>query len=95
MNPRQKIQLTIGIDFGTTNTLVSCWDDSANINAPILLRDPSGKSVYPSWVSFSEEGKTKVGKEAKDDINKFAIVHDIKRIIGEDYFHGNNTINGC
>ena len=51
----------VGIDLGTTNSLVAYLQDGA----PLVIRDKSGDALVPSVVSVSEDGTTYVGREAQ------------------------------
>lgn len=52
----------IGIDLGTTNSLVALWKDGA----PVLVPNSLGSSLTPSCVGFSDKGELLVGQAAKD-----------------------------
>ncbi|MGB7386121.1 MAG: molecular chaperone HscC [Pseudomonas neustonica] len=52
----------IGIDLGTTNSLVSVWQDNKSIIIPNAL----GELLTPSVVSVDEKGMVLVGRAAKD-----------------------------
>lgn len=50
----------IGIDLGTTNSLVSVWKDGK----VQLIPNSSGEFLTPSVVAFDEAGEVFVGKIA-------------------------------
>lgn len=52
----------VGIDLGTTNSLVSVWRDDTSVIIPNAL----GDLLTPSVVSVDEQGMVQVGKSAKD-----------------------------
>lgn len=52
----------IGIDLGTTNTLVACWQDGETR----LIEHDSGKVLFPSVVSYVEEEGFLVGEAARE-----------------------------
>jgi molecular chaperone HscC len=54
--------LIIGIDLGTTNSLVALWRDGA----PLLIPNALGQTLTPSCVGFSDAGELLVGQAAKD-----------------------------
>lgn len=52
----------IGIDLGTTNSLVCVWKDGKAVPIPNAF----GEYLTPSVVGFDDEGKVYVGKAAKE-----------------------------
>ena len=52
----------VGIDLGTTNSLVSVWQDGVSTVIPNAL----GEKLTPSVVSVNEQGMVLVGSAAKD-----------------------------
>jgi molecular chaperone HscC len=52
----------IGIDLGTTNSLVALWRDGA----PLLIPNSLGHTLTPSCVGFSSAGELLVGQTARD-----------------------------
>ena len=55
----------IGIDLGTTNSLVAELD---SLGRPQIIRNTEGSNLTPSVVSFAAEGRAVVGQEAKNDM---------------------------
>ncbi len=51
----------IGIDLGTTNSVVAVMDG----DTPFVITNPEGSRTTPSVVAFSKEGKRLVGQVAK------------------------------
>jgi len=51
----------VGIDLGTTNSLVAYVKDGV----PQVIRDHQGDALVPSVVSFADEGVVYVGREAQ------------------------------
>ncbi|WP_338752749.1 molecular chaperone HscC [Bacillus sp. FJAT-52991] len=73
---------TIGIDLGTTNSLVTYWtDDGAKIIPNVL-----GKHLTPSVVSVGENGEIFVGHIAKERLttHPHATAATFKRFMGSD-----------
>lgn len=73
----------VGIDLGTTNSLVASLDDGQ----PWIIPDEEGELLLPSCVGWSESGKLLVGQEA---LRQYAAapeqtVKSIKRQMGTDY----------
>ena len=73
----------IGIDLGTTNSLVAIADEAG----PRVIRDADGESRMPSFLAFGEDGQVTVGEEAK----RHAVEHptstmfSIKRLMGRGF----------
>ena len=51
----------VGIDLGTTNSLVAYVKDGV----PVVIRDESGDGLVPSVVSAAADGTIYVGREAQ------------------------------
>ena len=73
----------IGIDLGTTNSLVSVWQDG-HIT---LIPNSFGEYLTPSVVSFGDAGEIFVGKVAKERLitNPSDTFAEFKRNMGTDY----------
>ena len=71
----------VGIDLGTTNSLVAIVQDGA----PIVLRDRAGDGLLPSVVSVSADGTVYVGREAQRRLTTEAhrTVYSVKRFMGK------------
>jgi len=71
----------VGIDLGTTNSLVAYVEDSM----PVVIRDKSGNGLVPSIVSASEDGTIFVGREAQRRLLTDAqrTVYSVKRFMGK------------
>ncbi|HEY4184336.1 MAG TPA: Fe-S protein assembly chaperone HscA [Polyangia bacterium] len=54
----------IGIDLGTTNSLVA----SVMNGRPVALLDEEGEAIVPSVVSYASDGGIVVGKAARDEL---------------------------
>lgn len=74
--------MIVGIDLGTTNSLVSVWTD----NGIKLIPNEFGEYLTPSVVSFDENGEAIVGKIAKERLitNPESTVCEFKRQMGRD-----------
>jgi len=74
----------VGIDLGTSNTVVACCDDQGQ---PRVLADDNGYKIQPSVVSFHPNGSVIVGAEAKQRkiIDPRNTVYSVKRLIGRAY----------
>jgi molecular chaperone DnaK len=71
----------VGIDLGTTNSLVSYVKDGV----PVVIRDRSGDGLVPSVVSVQEEGTVFVGREAQRRLLTDAqrTAYSVKRFMGK------------
>jgi Fe-S protein assembly chaperone HscA len=70
----------VGIDLGTTNSLVAYVRDGE----PRVIRDSSGDALVPSVVSLAEDGTLFVGREAQRRLltNSSRTVYSVKRFMG-------------
>lgn len=81
----QKQEMIVGIDLGTTNSLVAIIHPETR--QPVVLKEHDGMALVPSIVHFGNEGQIAVGDEAK----KFLItepentIFSVKRLMGKSY----------
>ncbi len=70
----------VGIDLGTTNSLVACMQHGA----PVVIRDDHDEPLVPSVVSLGEDGTIFVGREAQRRLLTAAdrTVYSVKRFMG-------------
>ena len=70
----------VGIDLGTTNSLVAYVKDGV----PVVIRDESGDGLVPSVVSVGEDGTIFVGREAQRRLltSPERTVYSVKRFMG-------------
>ena len=70
----------VGIDLGTTNSLVAYVEDGR----PVVIRDESGDALVPSVVSIGEDGTIFVGREAQRRLltAPSRSVYSVKRFMG-------------
>jgi len=76
--------LIIGIDLGTTNSLVAYIKD----DAPSVVRDKNKKNaLVPSVIHFTNEQKVVVGKQAKEKLisDPTNTIYSVKRLMGKSY----------
>src|SRR5438477_1685512 len=71
----------VGIDLGTTNSLVAYVNDGA----PVVIRDESGDGLVPSVVSVAGDGTVHVGRDAERRLLTDAqrTAYSIKRFMGK------------
>ncbi len=74
---------TIGIDLGTTNSVVAVMEGGK----PTVIANAEGSRTTPSIVGFSKTGERLVGQLAKRQaiLNPDKTIISIKRHMGEDY----------
>ena len=74
---------TIGIDLGTTNSVVAVMEGGK----PTVIANAEGSRTTPSIVGFSKTGEKLVGQLAKRQaiLNPDKTIASIKRHMGEDY----------
>jgi molecular chaperone DnaK len=74
----------VGIDLGTSNTVVAHADDQGNLR---VLADDQGYKIHPSVVSFHPNGGVVVGAAAKQRkvIDPQNTIYSVKRLIGRAY----------
>ena len=74
---------TIGIDLGTTNSVVAVTEG----DKPIIIENEEGGRTTPSVVAFTEKGERLVGQVAKRQriTNPENTIYSIKRFMGRRY----------
>jgi molecular chaperone DnaK len=74
---------TIGIDLGTTNSVVAVMEGGE----PVVITNPEGSRLTPSVVAFTKTGERLVGQVAKRQAvtNPENTVFSIKRFMGRKY----------
>jgi molecular chaperone DnaK (HSP70) len=75
--------IIVGIDLGTTNSLVAVFDESG----PRVVRDENGEGRLPSVLAFAPDGHVTIGWEAKAHAaeSPTSTVFSIKRLMGRGY----------
>jgi molecular chaperone DnaK len=73
----------IGIDLGTTNSVVAALDNGD----AVVLPNREGSRTTPSMVGFAENGERFVGHQAKRQavINPERTIHAVKRLMGRKF----------
>jgi molecular chaperone DnaK (HSP70) len=74
------MSIVVGIDLGTTNSLVAYVKNGV----PEVIRDSSGDALVPSIVSLAEDGTVFVGREAQRRLltSPSRTVYSVKRFMG-------------
>jgi Fe-S protein assembly chaperone HscA len=88
----QKEDIIVGIDLGTTNSLVAFIDPDKN---PKVINDTGKGVLVPSVVHFGPTGDIKVGNEAKEYLitDPQNTVFSVKRLLGRSYADVKNYQN--
>ncbi|HYZ84048.1 MAG TPA: Fe-S protein assembly chaperone HscA [Bryobacteraceae bacterium] len=70
----------IGIDLGTTNSLVAFPD----LTGPVIIPDAEGEKIVPSIVAVNEAGETVVGRAAREILltHPERAIYSVKRLMG-------------
>jgi len=77
---RHREPVVVGIDLGTTNSLVACMRGGR----PVVIPGPEGDVLVPSVVHFAEDGRVLVGREALPFLTAAPerTVYSVKRLMG-------------
>ena len=80
----------IGIDLGTTNSVVSVMEGGT----PTVIPTSEGGRLCPSVVAFNKNGERLVGQTAKRQavVNSENTIYSIKRFIGR---HFDEVVTRC
>jgi molecular chaperone HscA len=81
----QKEETIVGIDLGTTNSLIAIV--RADTHEPIALKEIDGLALVPSIVHFDEYGNVTVGNPAKELLlqDPEHTIYSVKRLMGKSY----------
>jgi molecular chaperone DnaK (HSP70) len=73
-------EVIVGIDLGTTNSLVAVCD----ARGPRVIEDGAGRALLPSVVRYEAGGRVVVGHEARERAVEFPLstVSSVKRLMG-------------
>ena len=73
--------MIVGIDLGTTNSLVAVFTE----DGPKIIPNRLGKHLTPSVVSVDEEGSVYVGETAQERMNLYpdSVAMAFKRSMGQ------------
>ncbi len=80
----QKEEIIVGIDLGTTNSLVAFINPEKN---PQVINDTGKGVLVPSVVHFNAQGDAQVGNEAKEFLttDPTNTIFSVKRLLGRSY----------
>ena len=81
----QKEEMIVGIDLGTTNSLVAIIHPESR--QPVALKEHNSSSLVPSIIHFDENGNITVGEEAKQYLitEPHNTIFSAKRLMGKSY----------
>lgn len=81
----QKPELIVGIDLGTTNSLVALVHPETK--QPVVLKDVDGHSLVPSIIHFGEFGQVTIGEAARPylETQPERTLFSVKRLMGKSY----------
>lgn len=81
----QKPEIIVGIDLGTTNSLVAIIHPEHG--KPTVLKETDGKALVPSVIHFNESGAVTVGDAARDYLitDPQNTIFSAKRLMGKSY----------
>ncbi len=81
----QKEEIIVGIDLGTTNSLIAMIHPESK--QPIALKEHDSSSLVPSIVYFDEMGNAIVGEEARKHLETEPqrTIFSAKRLMGKSY----------
>ena len=81
----QQAEMIVGIDLGTTNSLVAIIHPETK--QPTALKEFDGSSVVPSIIHFDAFGNTTVGAAAKSflETDPANTIFSAKRLMGKSY----------
>jgi molecular chaperone HscA len=81
----QQAEMIVGIDLGTTNSLVAIIHPETR--EPVALKEHNSSSLVPSIVHFGEHGQITVGEEAKHYLitDSQNTIFSVKRLMGKSY----------
>src|SRR6187399_1594655 len=81
----QQQEMIVGIDLGTTNSLVAIIHPESR--KPIVLKEHDGNALVPSIVHFDNTGLVTVGDQAKNYLisEPHNTIFSVKRLMGKSY----------
>ncbi|MBT8221163.1 MAG: molecular chaperone DnaK [Bacteroidia bacterium] len=80
---KQQDNVIVGIDLGTTNSLVAVLTDKG----PMVVEGDQKDALVPSMIHFEKEGKIRVGWSAKEKVltDPTRTIFSVKRLMGKSY----------
>lgn len=83
----QEEEVIVGIDLGTTNSLVAIVKAEDSGRFPRALRETDGFTLVPSIIHFGKDGIIHVGSEAEEWLIREPerTIYSVKRLMGKSY----------
>jgi molecular chaperone HscA len=83
----QEEELIVGIDLGTTNSLIAIVREDEGQRKPIALRETDGMTLVPSIIHFGLNSEVHVGTEAHHHLidEPERTIYSVKRLMGKSY----------
>ncbi|MGZ5219557.1 MAG: Hsp70 family protein, partial [Chitinophagaceae bacterium] len=81
----QQKEIIVGIDLGTTNSLVAIIHPASK--RPVVLKEHDGNALVPSIIHFDDSGSVTIGDEAKSRLiaEPENTIFSVKRLMGKSY----------
>ncbi len=81
----QQAEMIVGIDLGTTNSLVAIIHPESR--KPVVLKEHDGNALVPSVIHFGAGGTVSVGDEARHRLiaEPHNTIFSVKRLMGKSY----------
>jgi molecular chaperone HscA len=81
----QQEELIVGIDLGTTNSLIAVIHPGTR--QPVVLKEHDGNALVPSLIHFGEGGMISVGDQARSHLitEPHNTIFSVKRLMGKSY----------
>ncbi|MFN8243929.1 MAG: Fe-S protein assembly chaperone HscA [Ferruginibacter sp.] len=89
----QQNEMIVGIDLGTTNSLVAIIHPESK--QPVALKEHDSSSLVPSVIHFGQEGTITVGEPAKEFLvsDPANTIFSAKRLMGKTYNDVRNNVH--
>lgn len=83
----QEADRIVGIDLGTTNSLIAIVREDEGKRYPIALRETDGFTLVPSVIYFDEYNAAHIGNSAKEHLIAAPerTIYSVKRLMGKSY----------
>lgn len=81
----KKEEVIVGIDLGTTNSLIAIIDTATG--NPKAIRDAEKFAIVPSIIHFAKDGTITVGRSASEHLitDPEHTIFSVKRLMGKSY----------